>query len=265
MKYEPLNEHAIRHCLDINREDMQFHIFDEIHSTSCYLKEQPPKKNIQVCAAESQTRGRGRFGRRWDSSHGENIYLSIRLPLDCSLQKLSGISLLAGLAVLASFDDYEWADDLKIKWPNDILWQHKKLCGILVETANGLNGKSDLIIGIGLNVNQRFPEPERCSLIDIAEIHFDRNQEIAKIICSLQAHLKLFQQHGMDFSLRHWKKADYLLGQYVKVSTLAGIVEGEAAGVNTDGQLCLKREDGEVVCLSSGEASLKEFVPGFSN
>lgn len=267
MKSEPLSEQKIRNGLTgATSECTVFHILNEIHSTSCYLKALMPQKNIQVCAAESQTHGRGRFGRQWDSPPGQHLYLSVRLPLNCALQKISGISLITGLAVLKCLDNCFHLKALKIKWPNDILWQHKKLCGILIETTAGMKRASDIIIGIGLNVNQRQEDPARCSLLDITGRCHDRNALIAEILTVLLNHLHRFLHAGLSSFMQNWQESDYLFGQHVKISTSGGSVKGVARGINKDGQLCLEGVDGEIFCFSSGEASLKPgFVPGLSN
>ncbi|NNM59820.1 MAG: biotin--[acetyl-CoA-carboxylase] ligase, partial [Legionellales bacterium] len=138
----------------------QWDIFGSIDSTSDYFRSQAPRDGLHVCLAEHQTAGRGRFGRAWHSPFGANIYLSCRWPLNQDASNLGGLSLVISLAIVAALSEYG-ISGLSIKWPNDILWQGKKLAGVLVELQAESHGLTQIIIGIGINVNmKRLPTPE---------------------------------------------------------------------------------------------------------
>src|SRR4051812_26234862 len=114
-----------------------FHILDKVTSTNTYLKNLPSSQQIEVCYAELQTNGRGRFGRKWESPYKKNIYLSIRLKFPGALSKYSSLALVVAMAVRHALQDHcgKESKNILIKWPNDILWKNKKLCGILIETG----------------------------------------------------------------------------------------------------------------------------------
>jgi len=125
--YIPLDEHAIRSQLPHNlNQVLDFYILTSVDSTSRFLKNQALKSGLTVCVAETQTNGRGRFARPWHSPLGENIYCSVAWRFEGALSKLSGLGLVVSLAVHAALQQ----DEVTIKWPNDLIWQNKKLAGI---------------------------------------------------------------------------------------------------------------------------------------
>jgi BirA family biotin operon repressor/biotin-[acetyl-CoA-carboxylase] ligase len=248
------------HLTHFNRP-VDFHLFASIDSTNRYLKELPHSNTINICCAEMQNAGRGRFGRQWYSPFGENIYCSSRWHFDCDLSRLSGLSLVVSLAILATLHDVGIQDHIGVKWPNDILWHDKKLCGSLIEVIAESNSGADVVIGIGLNVNSitkdhSLPDKAWCSLYDITGHYLDRNIIIAKLINQLNIHLKEFMLGGFAAFIQKWHAVDYLQGQTITVSNLNKPLNGKAMGVNESGQLILMDDEGLTHYLSSGDASL---------
>lgn len=112
----------------------QWHYFPSIDSTNRYLHDLPASPTLQLCCSEQQTAGKGRFLREWHSPYAENIYFSGRWAWPATQIHTSGcLSIIAGIAVIASLSDYAIDPPLQIKWPNDIFWQGNKLAGILIE------------------------------------------------------------------------------------------------------------------------------------
>jgi BirA family transcriptional regulator, biotin operon repressor / biotin---[acetyl-CoA-carboxylase] ligase len=263
---KPLDEQAIRWHLHkkLFNKPINFHLYATIDSTNQFLKEFPRSSLVEICCAEKQTEGRGRFGRHWVSPFGENIYCSSRWELNCCLSHLSGLSLVVGLAILASLQDSNIHQDIRIKWPNDILWGNKKLSGILIEVIAETNGYAQVIIGIGLNVNTathtfRAIQAEAsswCSLYEITNTHFDRNILLANLIYHLDQYLEKFLNLGFTAFHQDWQKVDYLKGEFIKVTQPASTISGHADGVNELGQLCLRDALGAMHYLSSGDTSL---------
>lgn len=248
-------------------EPINLHLFASLDSTNRLLRELPRTSVIEVCCAEMQTQGRGRFGRQWYSPFGENIYCSSRWHFDCDLSRLSGLSLVVSLAILAMLNDIGINDNICVKWPNDILWYNKKLCGNLIEVIAESNSSAEVIIGIGLNVNSpssrktaceeaTLPNQPWCSLYDIAGHYMDRNTLIAGLITHLHQYLKNFIQQGFASFITEWHQADYLRGKKITVSHLTGSLTGLADGVNETGQLIMIDEIGATHYLSSGDTSL---------
>ena len=260
-----LNEQAIRQHVDVSdfNKPLHFHLFASIDSTNQLLKELPlSNAAIDVCCSEQQTAGRGRFGRHWFSPFGENIYCSSRWHFDGDLSHLSGLSLVVSLAILATLKEVGIQESIQVKWPNDVLWCHKKLCGSLIEVIAESNGSAAIIIGIGLNVNSitnehPLPDKDWCSLHDITGNYFDRNTLIAILMKQLHVLLNAFMLQGFSTFMERWNEIDYLQGHIITVSQPTGSLSGYAKGVDERGQLVLVDERGVTHYLSSGNTSLR--------
>lgn len=240
---------------------IDYYVFSEIDSTNRFLKELPIPSNYAICCAETQTQGRGRFSRVWVSPFGENIYLSIRHDYHGCLSKLSGLSLVVSLALLNSIKKQSIQQDIRIKWPNDLIWNHKKLGGILIEILTKTNGCIQIIIGIGLNVNthtkeRRLTDKPWCSLYELTGQYFDRNALIADILVSTDEDMKLFLEYGFSYFQTRWQQADYLRDKIVDVNQFQSTINGLVLGVSNAGELHLIDTKGREHYLSSGDTSL---------
>lgn len=261
-----LHEQQIKDHIELENPPTPFHLhlLHSVDSTNRYLKDLPLSGAVDVCCAEIQTQGRGRFGRLWHSPFGENIYCSSRWNLNYDLTKLSGLSLITSLAVLSTLNELDISSPpLKIKWPNDILWNNKKLCGCLIEILAESNGHVQIIIGIGINVNtdtQNNPLADKpwCSLYEIKQQHFNRNILIARLMLNLERYLSKFIHHDLNYFMDEWNQSDYLFGKNIKVNQSLNTFTGIACGINEWGQLILQDEKGLRHFLSSGDTSLHE-------
>lgn len=258
-----LDENSIRQQLTAHHfnQPIDIQLYASLDSTNRLLRDFACSTAISVCCAETQTEGRGRFGRHWHSPFGDNIYCSSRWHFDCDLSRLSGLSLVVSLAVLATLNQFGIHQHLCVKWPNDILWHNKKLCGSLIEVIAESNSSADVIIGIGLNVNSvttDHPSLDKpwCSLHDITEHYTDRNLLVANLIVHLNQFLNDFMREGFSTFITKWHQVDYLQDQMITVSQPTGHLRGSANGVNALGQLILIDEKGTVHYLSSGDTSL---------
>lgn len=263
-RFIPLDETVIRQTLASNNlsQDCSFHLFSELDSTNRFLKDLEKEDLISVCAAEKQTQGRGRFGRTWSSPFGDNLYFSARWRLDCCVSKLSGLSLVVSLAILEVLQSTCASQDIRIKWPNDLIWQHQKTGGILIELVAESNACVELVIGMGINVNSRHIEgvltdKPWTSLYEICGHYVDRNLLMAHILQSLDSHLQEFLAHDFSYFLPRWQKADYLKDNYISVVQSGKTIYGLATGVSNQGQLCLLDGEGKQWFLSSGDTSLQ--------
>lgn len=264
--YIPLSAEPIKNQLATFgfQKSYQLHLFDSINSTNTYLKQLPPSQLVDICCAESQTQGRGRFGRVWQAPSLENICCSSRWRFTQDLQALSGLSLVASLAILTTIKHFVESPKLKVKWPNDILWGHKKLCGCLIELLSVSDAKVDVVVGVGLNVNtdtlnQPLSDKAWCSLFEICGYTLDRNTIIALLIKNLDAYFTNFIEHGWRIFEKEWQEHDALLGGLVTVNQGSQSINGLAKGVNSLGALVLENESG-LHYLSAGEATLS-FAP----
>lgn len=260
MPINPLEEEHIRQALAEKKfyKPFDFHLFASIDSTNRFLKEWPSTHaNLTICCTETQTEGRGRFGRNWASPFGENIYFSARWDLAGGLSHLSGFSLVAGLAILSGLKDSGLQEEIQLKWPNDLLWKNKKLGGVLIEVIAETNGQARMIVGIGLNVHQAL-SPSWCSLQEITGTYHDRNLLLACLMVHLDSHMERFLSSGLAPFMTAWEAVDYLKDQFVTVSQPTMKRHGQACGINEWGQLILRDHQNNLHYLSSGDTSLKE-------
>lgn len=262
-----LNEQKINEYLQKARftEPLTWHILSSIDSTNRYLKDLPSQPIVTICCAETQTHGRGRLQRSWFSPAAENIYCSIRWPFPNDLKALAPFSLVTTLAIVDTLAFFNLHEDLTIKWPNDLFWQDKKLCGILLETVTQNPDHLDLIIGIGLNVNTDStsqpitpdtPSKPWCSLYDITHHAWDRNPVIARLIINLYQCVSKFVAQGFEPFMQQWSSLDYLYGKTVTITQGQQIIRGIAQGINLQGELLLMDGNGQQCTIAGGEASV---------
>ncbi len=244
------------------KHPIDYHLFASIDSTNRFLKDKATFKHLTCCIAETQTNGRGRFRRHWHSPFGENIYCSLGLCIEGDLSRLSGLSLVVSLAMHHVLQKHT-SESIVIKWPNDLLWNHKKLAGTLIEMVAEGNNSTDVIIGMGLNINSCFnyandtPKPW-CSLHDITGQFFDRNQLIAELILTINIYLQQFKQDGFSGFREAWNAKDYLKNKQFTISGPTGVITGTGCGVNQSGYLLLEDKTGNVHKLSSGDTTLAQ-------
>ena len=262
---ETLSESSIRNYLNLDNIHLpiDFHIKDTIDSTNQYLKLQKSAQKIHICCAETQTHGRGRFGRTWHSPPGENIYFSARFPIHDKLSRLSGLSLVTSLAIIETLHELALPEKLTVKWPNDLLWKGKKLSGCLIELVSETPAPVEIIIGIGINVNTRTEKTTNslsnsCSLFDITGRFHNRNLLIGKLITNLHQYLNQLLSDDFAYFLPQWEKVDALRGQSITLTQASSVFEGIACGVDNTGRLKVRDVSGNIHLLSSGDTTLSK-------
>jgi BirA family biotin operon repressor/biotin-[acetyl-CoA-carboxylase] ligase len=255
-----LNKEVIEKKLKALNLPLELHILNEINSTNSYIKQLNPSSNITCALSEMQTAGRGRFGRSWISPYAKNLYFSCGWQFGCDLSLLSGLSQVCSLAILKALKSYGISQDLDLKWPNDILYKGEKLCGILIEVLAETNGQSQVIIGIGMNVNMQELSTNLnrswTSLSLITECYHDRNDIVPHIIQQLAHHISEFKSKGLRAFIDDWSNYDYLYDKNIKINLSNGSVEGQAKGIDELGRLIVKTQDEQLQYYSSGDASL---------
>lgn len=219
--------------------------FINIDSTNKFLKMMPPQQTPILCYSESQTMGRGRLGRYWNSPFGQNLYFSLSWAFNCDIQKLQGLSLCVGLALAQALEDYTGLFSFQVKWPNDIVVDSHKLAGILIEISASSAHQTQVIIGIGLNVNSnpkdmQFIERAWSSLQQITQYPHLRQKILIVIIQKLTKYLKQFEQHGWSSFMEAWRLKDALYYKKVKIQQHELQLEGIAIGVDEQGRLILQ-------------------------
>lgn len=210
------------------------------------------------CFAEQQTQGRGRQGRAWFSPSGANIYCSLLWYFPSKMPDFAGLSIAVAVMVMQALKRYG-IEEIELKWPNDILYQGRKLAGILLESLPERGGQIAVVMGIGLNV-QLPPTPETTDWIDVATITgraVARNQLAGLLADTLLAQLPLYQQKGLAAFMSAWDQHDILRNKTVNVYTPTATVVGVAEGISAQGELCLRSAAGEQQWFRCGEVSIR--------
>jgi BirA family biotin operon repressor/biotin-[acetyl-CoA-carboxylase] ligase len=207
--------------------------------------------------ADEQTAGRGRQGRTWVSPRGENLLFSTLVRLACPPSRLPLVALVVGLAVLEAVTRAAPGAGARIKWPNDVLVGKKKIAGVLVEAVTMGSRVEAVVIGVGINVHTReFPDDlvdRATSVALLAREPPDRAVILADVLQSLDRDLYLVVARGLGLVRARLDAADALRGQRVRSD--AGD-EGIAAGIDDDGRLLVRRDDGVLARWSAGEVHL---------
>ncbi|MCA9629465.1 MAG: biotin--[acetyl-CoA-carboxylase] ligase [Myxococcales bacterium] len=209
--------------------------------------------------AESQTAGRGRRGRSWSSPPGENLLFSLLLRPDLELKTASRLTLAVGLAVRDAVSEYV-SQPPRIKWPNDIWVERKKLAGILVESQLSGNQLDSVIVGVGLNVLSRELAPEiaaSATSLALSEPRsgapdLSREGVLARILCEFERRLAEFEQRGLSLMLDALRANDALLGAHVRVDGQRGV----ARGIDQNGALVLETSEGSFLRIENGSVEL---------
>lgn len=239
------------------------HLFESTDSTNHYLMAQGAAgaSSGTVCLAESQQAGRGRRGREWISPFASNLYLSLLWRFTGGPQAAQGLSLAAGVMTAQVIEALGVAD-VKLKWPNDLLWRGAKLGGVLIEMAGEAGGPCFVVVGIGINV--RMP-PHAGESIDQAWTDLQaatmgrtpsRNRLAATLIDALLCGLASYGETGLQPYLHPWRRLDALCEQPVAVHTPGGIFEGEGVGIDETGALRV-RHPGGIRTFHAGDVSLR--------
>ncbi|MEI6756258.1 MAG: biotin--[acetyl-CoA-carboxylase] ligase [Chlorobium sp.] len=218
-----------------------------------------------VVVADSQTGGRGTRGRHWISPPGMNLYFSLILRPGVPSIRVPQLALLVAVAIHQALSRLAPELVAKIKWPNDILSNGKKLCGVLCEMFSEPDVTHFVVIGIGINVNQ--PELS-CELQDIATSLFLETGQLISRPALLAFVLNQFEplydawllEEDLGFVLPYLEKHSLLHSRQVTVDQLNRTLSGRVSGISRCGELMLEGEDGQTLLLSSGEAHLRKEI-----
>lgn len=235
---------------------------DSVDSTNRYARDllrTDPEEGTLVTAA-AQTAGRGRLDRQWMSEAGENVLASIILRPPRPMEEWGGLPLLAGLAVTRTVHRVAGVD-AHVKWPNDVLVQGRKLCGILVESGGG-GSHPWAILGIGVNVNQTVFDGEyRLPPTSLAWETGRRHDLPAflDILCGdIDTLYKAWCDDGNAAVLPAWKHASRMIGRRVFVEGPEGVRAGLAVDLAADAALLVEWDDGTREAVYAGDVTVRE-------
>jgi len=209
--------------------------------------------------ASEQTAGRGRLERRWVSPKGAGLYFSVILRPDFEQSSWPLLTMMAAVAVYEALHD-SCALQADIKWPNDILANEKKLCGILAETVETSQGRT-VVVGIGVNLTNHAFQAEFGDVATSVEAVTDRAPDLEAIlealIDTLARYYQILQEpDGPEVIVREWsRRSTYASGKRIRVDLGNEIVDGTSRGLERDGGLRVETPDGEIRIVRAGDVS----------
>lgn len=250
-----------------SNQNIQLIVFDEIDSTNNWILSNLSQlissnnKILTAVVAEYQSSGRGRQGRTWFGETGNCLTFSVLKLFRNEPYLLSGLSLIIGLAIIRTLETFTIVN-IKLKWPNDILFQNKKLAGILTEIRTKPDGTTFAVIGIGINfylsdtlkliINQ-----EATDLFQIAGYRLDRNQVLGKLLTELNNLLNDFETYGFLYFKNEWIKSHAYEGCVVTLKLPTGeTIDGSVDGIDDSGALRLITNLG-IRIFNIGDISLR--------
>lgn len=254
-----LDEDKIKNSIDGRLDCLE--VLLNTDSTNSYLLNKAPDhmgKRYAVLA-EKQEGGRGRRGRTWVSPFGKNIYLSMLWSFNGGISSLEGLSLVVAIAVERALTALG-LKGAKLKWPNDVYLDNKKLAGILLEVSGEYSGHCQVVIGIGLNIRlseydaESIDQPWAQLSENLQETN--RNTIAASIISHLIKAVEEFDKFGFESFNDYWTERDAFLNQEVNLILPNLTRSGIAKGVNSKGELLLATDNG-LETINAGELSLR--------
>ncbi len=231
-------------------------IFDAIDSTNQHLMRLPRSRlrHKQVCLAEYMTAGKGRQRKKWHGGAYENVMISIAWNFESEIGRLTGLSLAVAVMVVRCLRQFCDAP-FKLKWPNDVLIDGRKLSGILIELRETM-----AIVGIGINCHMTETEKSMidqpvASLNEFLEQPIDRNQLVLTLLKELASGLERFSSAGLEPFREDWMRLHAHQGRWVR-SLGTPSQEGVALGIDHSGSLLVRLKSGELAPVRAGELEI---------
>ena len=257
-----LSYEEIKEYLKTDFMGRSIYYFNSIDSTNKKAKEIAlDEKEGTVLIAEEQTAGKGRMGRSWVSPKGKGIWMSLILKPTMEPMKVPKLTLIGAAAVYKALENM--GIKAQIKWPNDVLIDGKKICGILTEMSGELNMVNYVIMGIGINVNLDegdFPEElkDKATSLKISTgKEISRKELTANILNEFEKlYLKFKEEDNIEEVLKISRENSILLGEEVRIIRGNNIKIGKAIDINDNGELVVEVGD-KVEKIISGEVSLR--------
>lgn len=266
--FEPLNGELIRCSMSAMAASrlQRLDLLSTTDSTSDYLKRNgllpEAHRQVQVCIAEWQGAGRGRRGRHWVSPYGSNLYFSLSAWVGAAALATGGLSLAVAVAVLHALQ-HCGVPDLRLKWPNDIYFQGRKLAGILLDLAGESGGPHQVIVGIGINLSMpaaaagKIDQP--WSDLSQTGVKIDRNVLAGVMVEKLLEAIDLYDEQGLEAFAQEWQRHDLVSGRIVELQReKQTVIRGIARGIDARGALLLEC-NGVTRGYYAGELSLRVF------
>ena len=255
----------ISNGLDTDFVGQNINYFDELISTNITAHELASSSSSEgdVVVADSQTGGKGRRGRFWFSPKGANIYTSVILKPSIPPEMAPQLTLMAAVALDETISTFLDGCNVNIKWPNDILVDGKKCAGILSEMKAEKGSVKYVIIGMGINVNfDPLSLPPDLSSIatsmsGITGHTISRVAIVQSLYRNLESWYKRYLAEGFPVVKKSWNSKSGMIGQHVRAASALGCKdgyeEGISLGINDEGALLLKKNEGEIIEIFAGD------------
>ena len=259
---EFLEETEIRNEIDQPAAGSRIEVLFETDSTNGYLIDRlgSPDFHNYIVLAECQHDGKGRRGKTWVSPFAGGLYLSIGWRFEAPPASLNALSLAAGVAVIDALKKLGMTG-VYLKWPNDVICDHKKMGGILLQSRSETGVSCDVVIGIGINVclpgelKSAIEQPATDLSSNFGQLP-SKNKLAGKIIGGQVAMLNHVADEGMGEYIAEWRKLDYLSGRKAELLLSGQSLKGRVKGVDDNG-LLLMEINGVTRKFSSGEISVR--------
>lgn len=257
-----LNAVELKDGLQTNYMGQTAYFYDEVDSTNNSIKqlaaEGCPEGTIAI--AKNQTAGKGRLGRPWSSSKDTGIWMSLLLMPQIQPREAPVLTLLAGLSVCKAVRRFTGLK-AEIKWPNDVLIQGKKICGILTEMNAEMEKINYIVLGIGINVNMESFPVEIAKTATSLKIESKTNWKRSILTQYVLSELELYydcykKRHDFSAFLEEYKSFCVTLGKNVHVITRDSF-DGKAVDITKEGELIVEDEKGNHITVFSGEVSIR--------
>ena len=256
----PLRVEEIRNALAVARLGTKFHYFSEISSTNTHARSlaENGAGEGEIVIAEAQSAGRGRLGRRWSSPPYANLYFSLILKPKLAPAQVPQVTLMAAVALADTVAAFIPGLPM-IKWPNDIIFDGKKLAGILTELSCDADRVNYVILGIGVNLNyprETMPDEIReraTSVFELTHKTVRRESFLKGLIQALDRCYGELEVAGFPAIAARWEARFGLRGRRVRVELLDQTVIGQAKGIDRDGALVLEDDNGALQRIVAGE------------
>jgi len=234
----------------------RIHRFESVTSTNDVARRLALEQADEgtVVAAAEQTLGRGSRGRKWISPAGVNLLFSAIMRPNVPYERIPELSFVASAAVARCLIDLSGLP-AQVKWPNDVRVNGRKIAGMLIEGVSERGQFPTAIVGVGLNVNWRGLPPEIADTATSVWIETGRETDLEAALQSalecLDAAYRGYRQFGFQSVLAEWLGFDCTIGSHVTVESGEGTIRGRAEGVDTDGSLLVRTDEGDVRRVSS--------------
>ena len=263
-----LDAQALRAALEpaVAAQLKKLEVFTELDSTNRRLLAAAPSVgSLDVCIAEFQKQGRGRRGRRWDAPLGSGICLSVGWQFAGMPAEPAALTLAVGVAVRRVLERVAGLT-ISLKWPNDLVFDDRKLGGILLELKAEAHGGAHVVVGVGLNV--ALPTALLPTLSDWPRGAIDLKTALGSeppqravlagaLVNELAALLADYPTRGFAAYRTEWRSADFLRGRSVRLDEPTGGVLGTAVGIDADGALLVETEGGKRKRVVAGDVSVR--------